>query len=77
MDTKYQTISQILVILHNQIEIEHGMTVTVHKALRVLNFLHKNSVTDVNGPVLLKTHRILPKSWLDTFLRALLLKAAF
>lgn len=77
MDTNYQTISQMLVISQNQIEIEHCMTVTFYTALHVLDFVHKNSITDLNGPVLLRTHRILPKSLLDTFLRALVVKAAF
>lgn len=53
------------------------MTVTFYRALCVLNFVHKNKVTDVNGPVLLRTYRILPKSSWDAILRALLLEAAF
>lgn len=40
------------------------MTVTFYIALHVLDFVHKNSITDLNGPVLLRTHRILPNpSW--------------
>lgn len=53
------------------------MNLTFYRAVHVLNFIHKNSITDVNGTVQLSTHRSLPKSLSDTFLRALLLNADF
>lgn len=51
------------------------MTLTFYRAVHVLDVVHRNSVTDVNGTVHWSTHTSLPKYLSDTFLRALLLNA--
>lgn len=53
------------------------MHLTFYRAVHVLNFIHKNSITDVNGTVQLSTHTSLPKSLLDTVFRVSLLNADF
>lgn len=75
MDNNHQTISQMLSISQNQIEKEHCMNLAFYGAVHVLNFIHKNSITDVNGTVQLSRHTSLCKSLSDAFLRALLLNA--
>lgn len=51
------------------------MNLTFYGAVHVLDFVHKNGITDVNGTVYRSTHTSLSKSLSDTFLGVLLLNA--